>query len=154
MKFQSTLPAGGATYVLLGTMEVDQDFNPRSPRGERHYEKSILIWKEIISIHAPRGGSDQRLGVEFLRRLVISIHAPRGGSDHNLKTGGSSTWKISIHAPRGGSDDTPQAVNRRPAHFNPRSPRGERLMTIHQNDKDARISIHAPRGGSDVKVFQ
>ena len=35
------------------------DFNPRSPWGERHYLGSYLCRHWFISIHAPRGGSDR-----------------------------------------------------------------------------------------------
>ena len=103
MKFQSTLPAGGATYVLLGTMEVDQDFNPRSPRGERHYEKSILIWKEIISIHAPRGGSDSAGTETISGGKYFNPRSPRG-ERHITRARADKAFRISIHAPRGGSD--------------------------------------------------
>ena len=63
--------------------------------------------------------------VRTSRASVISIHAPRTGSD---KANGHSQFKqsISIHAPRTGSDhvmDPEQTVQR---HFNPRSPHGER----------------------------
>ncbi len=56
-KFQSTLPAGGAT--------------DRMPE---------LIPVAKISIHAPRGGSDFS-AAPVLTTTMISIHAPRGGSD-------------------------------------------------------------------------
>ena len=40
------------------------------------------VWKtdRLISIHAPRGGSDITPG-DYPLLPVISIHAPRGGSD-------------------------------------------------------------------------
>ena len=64
MRFQSTLPARGAT--------VDRDFKDKS--GE-------------ISIHAPREGSD--IGWADIRSTnSISIHAPREGSDEALKDAG------------------------------------------------------------------
>ena len=57
MQFQSTLPVGGATDSL-----------------------TLDAFLEKISIHAPRGGSDEF--THHLKALVpISIHAPRGGSD-------------------------------------------------------------------------
>ena len=121
------------------------NFNPRSPWGERPVWTAYGDSIPIISIHAPRGGSD------FIRSSIvlfqppfqstlpvggatrtsfsvtidpeISIHAPRGGSD--LAEGVQvDHGPISIHAPRGGSD-------------------GARLhiAPTHQ------ISIHAPRGG-------
>ena len=38
--------------------------------------------------------------------LVISIHAPRAGSDSNDRTEAGALTVISIHAPRAGSDET------------------------------------------------
>ena len=57
----------------------------------------------IISIHAPRVGSDLRLAV-ITQMYYISIHAPRVGSDAKLGTYKVRLPKISIHAPRVGSD--------------------------------------------------
>ena len=37
----------------------------------------------IISIHAPRAGSDEDID-RRVARVEISIHAPRAGSDKNL----------------------------------------------------------------------
>ena len=81
----------------------------------------------MISIHAPRGGSDVIPYFGFEHRYQISIHAPRGGSDlGRLFT--TAVTKISIHAPRGGSDE----------------------QTADAQGQASRISIHAPRGGSDL----
>ena len=81
----------------------------------------------IISIHAPRVGSDTTQGVSDSQRAMISIHAPRVGSDQprpqsslpglifqsTLPVWGATlpqrrqnrSGPISIHAPRVGSDD-------------------------------------------------
>ena len=122
--FQSTLPVGGATTA--------------SRKGKL---------KRIISIHAPRGGSDL-VTLPLESRKMISIHAPRGGSDKQfVQKSGQITY------------------------FNPRSPWGERPpsrttpanLLLFQSTlpvggaTDGRISpettlgisIHAPRGGSD-----
>ena len=125
------------------------DFYPRSPRGERQswprfngYLKPFLStlpargatyyrrleWMHVlISIHAPREGSDalalgftSRQALLFLSTLpargatqtvtiflltgIISIHAPREGSDLGRMHLAGITAKISIHAPREGSD--------------------------------------------------
>ena len=37
---------------------IQEDFNPRSPRGERHHHQERLRCLDCISIHAPREGSD------------------------------------------------------------------------------------------------
>ena len=85
-----------------------------------------MIFIIVISIHAPRGGSDRCLGchIDYSR---ISIHAPRGGSDDN---GGNILLDsgISIHAPRGGSDVRLYVYAVVYTYFNPRSPWGERLV--------------------------
>ena len=103
--FQSTLPARGATRV------------PR--RGGRD---------DHISIHAPRTGSD-----DMIRRkegtVMISIHAPRTGSDA-VCLQKLLRVSISIHAPRTGSDRCPMIQATVVAHFNPRSPHGERQRKV------------------------
>ena len=57
--FQSTLPARGATDYLCGLSDNPQDFNPRSPHGERRVKVSFAQPNKRISIHAPRTGSDE-----------------------------------------------------------------------------------------------
>ena len=80
------------------------NFNPRSPHGERlrhaereshrlrKFQSTLPAWGATdlplcfrscytISIHAPRMGSDLRVGATTARCLLISIHAPRMGSD-------------------------------------------------------------------------
>ena len=83
-----------------------------------------------ISIHAPRVGSDPSSPYPVRHTHPISIHAPRVGSDPS-KINDYNVYNISIHAPRVGSD--------LPAHrggwgndadFNPRSPCGERLEQV------------------------
>ena len=100
----------------------------------------------LISIHAPREGSDQCASLWYTES-TISIHAPREGATGKLirMSGGlifqstlpvrGATWLagvfgdpnvISIHAPREGSDGEAEGA-----------------------DDHGRISIHAPREGSD-----
>ena len=59
---------------------------------------------------------------------VISIHAPREGSDRYIASQFNGFFSISIHAPREGSDLIPPPVRKQQKDFNPRSPRGERLV--------------------------
>ena len=125
-------------------------FNPRSPHGERRYPLPCKNRAVPISIHAPRTGSDPRQSFLILAYFLISIHAPRTGSD--------CIYRL------------PSIVQ---AHFNPRSPHGERPGLVQgiatgdfsfQSTLPARgatlhivgavlanqISIHAPRTGSDA----
>ena len=59
---------------------------------------------------------------------MISIHAPRAGSD-GAWDNERSDKNISIHAPRAGSDGMAGQTPRHPCYFNPCSPCGERPMT-------------------------
>ena len=60
---------------------------------------------------------------------MISIHAPREGSDGRLVAGGIAA-EISIHAPREWSDGQVPAGKPDDANFYPRSPRGERQSCL------------------------
>ena len=57
--FQSTLPVRGATCgVRRRIPPCTRYFNPRSPCGERHATPHCTLLLVLISIHAPRAGSD------------------------------------------------------------------------------------------------
>ena len=79
--FQSTLPARGATKLVAVFARDREDFNPRSPHGERRLARATRKRDNIISIHAPRTGSDEALFAIARAITRISIHAPRTGSD-------------------------------------------------------------------------
>ena len=152
-RFQSTLPARGATFLTALSVKPAFDFNPRSPHGERRAPKAL-----------PDAGAG------------ISIHAPRTGSDRVM-------WRLShCHSnfnPRSPHGERPATLAKRTAttpNFNPRSPHGERRFrkplsqrsrifqstlpargatpAIFAHNRILRISIHAPRTGSDPRTFQ
>ena len=130
-KFQSTLPARGATPDVRFRISAKGDFNPRSPHGERRalpihprlsarFQSTLpargATWERVgmgadrtISIHAPRTGSDLN-SLHHVKRVVISIHAPRTGSDPNSSFIARHIPAISIHAPRTGSDSVISSV--------------------------------------------
>ena len=124
------------------------DFNPRSPWGgsdpRRHRDGRQQV---LISIHAPRGGSDGRVYFQMLAHDIFqptlpvgerpswTCHSPGqpyfnprspwgGATAHPVRHRGPG--EISIHAPRGGSDDHEHLHLERKGDFNPRSPWGER----------------------------
>ena len=101
--FQSTLPARGATELPATSSKVHTHFNPRSPHGERRGDDRALRIALLISIHAPRTGSDFT-PMQLDARPHISIHAPRTGSDAVTREIIAKRKEISIHAPRTGSD--------------------------------------------------
>ena len=126
--------------------------------------------EELISIHAPRTGSDRTEGGIRKSRRNISIHAPRTGSDIK-RTPCRKSKKFQSTLPARGatsvvrsSQNGGQFQSTLPArgatcsrcrfsarywHFNPRSPHGERPAQLATSAALLAISIHAPRTGSD-----
>ena len=82
--FLSTLPARGATGRWPRWPAAGGDFYPRSPRGERLDVQQVADDRFLISIHAPREGSDATAHLYYTGGKTISIHAPREGSDKFL----------------------------------------------------------------------
>ena len=171
MIFQSTPPARGATpdgKALYGRIRYFnprpprggrpagriihntryRHFNPRPPRGGRlRHRDHPAPGEAAISIHAPREGGDDH--PEHGRTYQhISIHAPREGGDED-KAPTTPLEKISIHAPReGGDNDIVLDAQRRQQYFNPRPPRGGRLLGLDTPSSVCPISIHAPARGA------
>ena len=106
VRFQSTLPVGGATGCDFCHVKDMQDFNPRSPWGERLDPSTVGQYTGLFQSTLPVGGATTFPGNGQVLTW-ISIHAPRGGSDRI-----SSIGKPTCH------------------NFNPRSPWGERPETI------------------------
>ena len=110
-------------------LNVDGPDYPRVLPRNTGGHPNVDMGQAIISIHAPRVGSD--IFWHFLWRFnQISIHAPRVGSDRSCPAPSARSRRISIHAPRVGSD-------------------GDSLQ---RGKRDFDISIHAPRVGSDPSV--
>ena len=127
----------------------------------------------IISIHAPRRGSDGSSGFSPATAARFQSTLPVGGATKGGIASGKAR-RISIHAPRGGSDTLPMICGRHWTDFNPRSPWGERhfriclvAVRLYFNPRSpwgerpevsmdripaSSISIHAPRRGSDGVV--
>ena len=167
--FQSTLPARGATHPAQHQDNDTQHFNPRSPHGERHTFRCWLLRLGIfqstlpargatraaqhqqkcnlISIHAPRTGSDEHdLSVPCLRRQFQSTLPARGATNHNSRS--SYACHISIHAPRTGSDPR-DATHLHQHHISIHAPRTGSDSPDESRERNRPISIHAPRTGSD-----
>ena len=78
------------------------DFNPRSPHGERRQSSGAMSMTQIISIHAPRTGSDGVSLPRELRRIYFNPRSPHG------------------------ERQAPSVSFLPGTYFNPRSPHGER----------------------------
>ena len=125
-QFQSTLPVRGATRLTgpgcrrspisihapragsdlprESSMFNDQDFNPRSPCGERLGRVHFAGQPAPISIHAPRAGSDRgRICTARFCRYHFNPRSPCGERPW-VRVARLAGVSISIHAPRAGSD--------------------------------------------------
>ena len=108
----------------------DDNFNPRSPHGERLLGSISVVIAWVFQSTLPARGATavaHRLG----HSSPISIHAPRTGSDR-----------------RAAAARTAAHIN-----FNPRSPHGERRRRFISSRRTRQISIHAPRTGSDLDLL-
>ena len=158
-------PAGSPPAMVSASY-----FNPRSPHGERHSSAPANTSPPGISIHAPRTGSDYTALLPPSSQW-ISIHAPRTGSDvcDSVLNSVDSLFQSTLPArgatfgilrcvadlksfqstlPARGATWRMPTWRRKPSHFNPRSPHGERQDRAFLNRR-IEISIHAPRTGSD-----
>ena len=150
-KFQSTLPARGATETCPMLSNARRYFNPRSPHGERpKSSRARSRQKEDFNPRSPHGE----------RRVIRSAPSGSAAFQSTLPARGAtqSAPKISPRCPfqstlpaRGATGGHRDGAAARP-HFNPRSPHGERHAAARALDRRA-ISIHAPRTGSDGAVY-
>ncbi len=168
-KFRSTLPLRGATAFadvsaccvdisihapLAGSDSMSaslraycQNFDPRSPCGERLKRRIGRPLRPTISIHAPLAGSDVGIGMIEITSIAISIHAPLAGSDR-IRLNWTVKPVISIHAPLAGSD-WQFIYLRRTAEISIHAPLAGSDYATPPNPSLADISIHAPLAGSD-----
>ena len=127
MKFQSTLPARGATSITNVTRLTLRNFNPRSPHGERRTKCRCYPSFDYFNPRSPHG-ERQHKPQKTVGTANFNPRSPHG--ERLVEWGGADELEISIHAPRTGSD----------AQF------------LHLHFLSA-ISIHAPRTGSDLKEY-
>ena len=126
--FQSTLPVRGATRAYFNIDEFRTFQSTLPVRGATRWDIGELP-SDIISIHAPRAGSDH------VRHRIWHPHNhfnPRSPCGERLLRQADLLIGIliSIHAPRAGSDCFNTVLSLPPLNFNPRSPCGERPVAL------------------------
>ena len=149
--FQSTLPARGAT-ILHELNHALRYFNPRSPHGERPpslrptraratsfqstlpargatgaFQVSDAL--SMISIHAPRTGSDKRQREYYLAHRDFNPRSPHGERRASKTSILMNEMAFQSTLPARGATCRPVLRFHPPRHFNPRSPHGERHAT-------------------------
>ena len=147
-EFQSTLPVRGATfsnfiafifcYISIHAPRAGSDcrkfarfchannFNPRSPCGERPYSASPIVITGLFQSTLPVRGATLYTINLVASRLSFQSTLPVRGATRTAFPGTSY-----------------------PFYFNPRSPCGERPGCTTISHAPESISIHAPRAGSD-----
>ena len=98
--FQSTLPAGGATGLSRRRCGPPKHFNPRSPRGERPITFRAWTASKNFNPRSPRGERQSRWK-NLKATVIISIHAPRGGSDPRSSAAINPQNDFNPRSPRG-----------------------------------------------------
>ena len=151
-------------------MNRNTDFNPRSPRGERHSPPASYASPTHFNPRSPRGERPAKspalsLPADFNprsprgERPLIRLHIaptigfqptlPARGATYQGKQFSNREFEFQPTLPARGATLNRCSDSRRDRHFNPRSPRGERrTITYCRSILDA-ISTHAPREGSD-----
>ena len=126
--FQSTLPARGATCALQQHPQNSYDFNPRSLHGERLTSSLVMMQMEIFQSTLPaRGATTDNPYCDLTDG--ISIHAPCTGSDEfgcDESLAGSDFNPRSLHGER----RLRLSPERGGQDFNPRSLHGERPRKV------------------------
>ena len=116
-------------------------------RGATHYNACTAAYKPFLSTLPARGAT---VGQPVLKgQGIISIHAPREGSDTSRRPVPPSVSIFLSTLPARGATLVFTHGFLLSRYFYPRSPRGERLETYSFDLKSIQISIHAPREGSD-----
>ena len=145
-RFQSTLPARGATMPLLMAAPM-RLFQSTLPARGATFLLNVFSRIAIISIHAPCTGSDGQ-GVR-----------PSHSHSHFNPRSLHGERPVKSKSPSYSSNFNPRSLHgERPfknfesvlfVHFNPRSLHGERLVIVQRIASPESISIHAPCTGSD-----
>ena len=172
--FQSTLPAGEATfgkstfmqflYISIhasrgGSDKISWtacqslgDFNPRFPRGKRPGSILYHSSRQDFNPRFPRGKRPFTHSIYAESQREISIHASRGGSDYRSSCILVPTADFNPRFPRGKRREIPRTLP--PArNFNPRFPRGKRQTWIQQPSLSMDFNPRFPRGKRPVIIL-
>jgi len=162
-------PHAGSGVKYLKVICLINDFNPRSPCGERPWEVNLSTGKDKFQSTLPMRGAaprcskmqqtrqdfnprspcgerpDVRLILQL--RFIFQSTLPMRGAARSDKQRGNLRHNFNPRSPCGERHiRTDQGEY--PWHFNPRSPCGERRLELEIDDGQYRISIHAPHAGS------
>ena len=148
--FQSTLPVWGATPPQTCLFLPAPDFNPRSPCGERQEAVPREYQALVISIHAPRVGSDVSVRKEEFYGNNFNPRSPCGERPSSSRKKGLNclfqstlpVWGATAQSLYGAAEDE---------EFQSTLPVWGATRCRDCIHRLGDISIHAPRVGSDQR---
>ena len=123
--FRTTIPEWGATRkAIQGTMRAIISIHAPRVGSDTH----PTMWAASICDFYPRSPRGERPAARVNANLSqdISIHAPRVGSDGTVTVGAGLSGAFLSTLPAWGATATPAITTARTKNFYPRSPRGER----------------------------
>ena len=148
-QFLSTLSLRRATNGTNANLSRHSDFYPRSPCGERQW-----VWMGGLNCNGyfyPRSPCGERPRAECempkISRFLSTLSLRRATT---WQRGSRVTYVISIHALLAESDEPPRVIREPTTNFYPRSPCGERRVTVLGIQHRTGISIHALLAESDM----
>ena len=143
--FNPRSPWGERQFSPVGLFPPG-DFNPRSPWGERlaigRCKHSLQTFQSTLPVGGATTGS-----VAGRKKLVISIHAPRGGSDQPQRFLCISYKDFNPRSPWGERLGRSSSRGRQ-SNFNPRSPWGERQPEVTDFAPTSPFQSTLPVGGA------
>ena len=150
--FQSTLPARGATGERFPMSYLDNYFNPHSPRGERHEGYDVITRSDYISIHTPREGSDHMQSCKNKPDHAFQSTLPARGATRSSNLLHSFGVNFNPHSPRGErpKGQIPTWIR---FDFNPHSPRGERPLLPAQLRQATQFQSTLPARGATFCLY-
>ena len=148
IEFQSTPPARGAT-LTCSRFSKQQIFQSTPPARGATRESDRLCRQTHISIHAPREGGDDVAPLDVHHAEVFQSTPPaRGATRKGRRSGELSQLPFQSTPPARGATHTGRRIEREPAYFNPRPPRGGRRCRICAGmQKIDNFNPRPPRGG-------
>ena len=149
-RFQSTLPARGATFLTALSVKPAFDFNPRSPHGERRAPKALPDAGAGISIHAPRTGSDRVMWRLSHCHSNFNPRSPHGERPLRRASSARSRSFQSTLPARGATGGGHPERGVRHLFQSTLPARGATFLCYYFIRRKG-ISIHAPRTGSDAE---
>ena len=130
---------------------MSNDFNPRPPRGERQESSCRSHGTEWHFNPRPPRGERRHIILAVLRLVEQFQSTPPARGATNPSYRGELTNHISIHAPREGSDGKTDRGRFGEKNFNPRPPRGERLIRRNIQAINSNFNPRPPRGERHVQ---